>query len=87
MRGRSLSLHNHQVLEQKKILGRLRCLEFILSDGVFYSGHSVHKYSYLLDSEVIEEHASSLQAVCVLQRPRRIMQLAPAQKQLPQVSD
>lgn len=78
-------LQHRRVLE-KKTRRRLWHLEFILSYRLFYSGHSVHKYSFLLDTDVIEERAGFLQAVRVLQHLRWTMQLASAQKRLlPQV--
>lgn len=78
-------LQHRRVLE-KKTRRRLWHLEFILSYRLSYSGHGVHKYSFLLDTDVIEDRAGFLQAVRVLQRLRWTVQLASAQKRLlPQV--
>lgn len=74
-------LQHRRVLE-KKTRRRLWHLEFIWSYRLFYSGHSVHKYSFLLDTDVIEDRAGFLQAVRVLQRLRWTMQLASVQKRL-----
>lgn len=78
-------LQHRRVLE-KKTRRRLWHLEFILWYRLFYSGHGVHKYSFLLDTGVIEDRAGFLQAVRVLQRLCWTMQLASAQRRLlPQV--